>query len=393
MASNAASITEIAQQLGVSHTTVSRVINGRPGVSADLAHEIRLQLKKMGYRPRAIRPGPRLRNDTGTLTRHGTLAFLYLAQNEQYAPDGIGNTVTAISHSAARAGYDLVFAHILRYEDLPPCILDGRCAGVMLSGRTRDERLLNLLSGFPAVWLASKPQLQGMGDRVIAGNHAAGRMAADYLLERGHRHLAFLSPLAGWNVFEVRGDAFEVAAYRRAASVARLAVPSEPDVSIFEFTQEQIEQRMLQVADDLMKLSPRPTGLFITDSPAALAFYRAATMRGLRIGRDVDPITFGTRDAFYALHPRIAAISFNYELRGLRAINQLIWRIEHPEETGDMEVAIEPCLIPGEIDWPPPEEFSPEGFSAEGFPPEGFLPEDSVPKGSLPEGSVDRAGR
>ncbi|MCC6683403.1 MAG: LacI family DNA-binding transcriptional regulator [Phycisphaeraceae bacterium] len=344
------SITAIAQKLGVSHTTVSRVINGRSGVSADRASEIRRRLKEMGYRPKTVRPGPRLRHEAGLLTQRGTLVYLYLALEDKHLPMGLMNAVTAMSHAAAHAGFDLVFAHVSKLDDVPPCLREGRVAGLLLSGRTHDERLLHMLSGYPLVWLASRPKLHGAaGDRVIGGNQATGRLAAEYLLNRGHKHLAFLSPLSSWTVFEVRGDAFELAAHRRAASISRLTAPSDPDLAIFEFTQEQIEDKVAPLAAQLRDLSPRPTGLFIPDAPVALAFYRCAVKLGLSIGSDLDVITFGEPEVFHGLYPRPAIIAIPHELRVKRAINQLIWRIEHPQEHGEMEVAIEPHLIEGEI--------------------------------------------
>ena len=70
------SIVEIAKLAGVSHTTVSRVVNNERNVSPETAMKVRSVMKKVGYvpKPPSLRRGPRRIKDVELRT--GNVAFL-----------------------------------------------------------------------------------------------------------------------------------------------------------------------------------------------------------------------------------------------------------------------------------------------------------------------------
>lgn len=359
MAAAPLSIVDLAAELGVSHTTISRVINSKPGVSSELAARIRQRMRDIGYQPRVVRPGPRRREEPNAAVpgREGTIGFVYLGNAISNLPAGMINLALAASDAATAAGYDLLFAEVSSIKSLPSWLRDGRVNGLMLCGYRCDDETARYLASFPSVWLSSHAAMDGSRavDRVLSGNTAAGKLAAEYLAKRGHKRLGFINPLAGWQLFQTRGDAFDLAARRRGATVIRVEAPSGPDEVIFELSREQLEDRIAPLVDELCKMpaSERPTGLFLTDGPVALAFYRCAYKRGVVIGRDFDVITFGTHIAFGGLSPMPAHVAVPENVRGVRAVSQLLWRIKHPGEERGMEVSIDPQVVEGEIQWPP----------------------------------------
>ena len=72
------SMNDVAKLVGVSHVTVSRVVNGQPGVSEATARKVRRAMKSLGYVPRPPnrRPGPRRR--TPSRKRAAQIAMLML---------------------------------------------------------------------------------------------------------------------------------------------------------------------------------------------------------------------------------------------------------------------------------------------------------------------------
>ncbi len=350
------SIVDVAKELGVSHTTISRVVNGKPGVSAERSRELRQQLKDMGYKPRAVRPGPRPSSRVpASFEKSRNLAFLYLDTPERRLYEDVSPLLTAASRAAQAAGFNLTFAHILSSDAAPTWLQQGNVAGAVVAGRPTDERLIHLIDALPAVWLTSHRDGRGLTDRVISGNQAAGKLAAEYFARRGHPSLACINAVADWGVFRARQDAFELTARQHRLPVTNFETPSDSGETIFSFDIEQIEARTDQLVERYARQPDRPTGVFIVDSPIAHAFYRCAPRHGLKIGVDLDLASFvSSGPAFTPVTPRPASILVPQELRGQRAVDQLIWRIEHAGDTSGMEVGISPQIIPGEIDWPPP---------------------------------------
>lgn len=364
------SIVDLAAELGVSHMTISRVINDRPGVSAELAARIRQRMRDLGYQPREVRPGPRPKgadaaHANGTAGhRRGTIGFVQLSDGHtRNLPAGTIHIALAASQAAARAGHDMLFAEVADQASMPGWLREGRVDGLLLSGYQRDNVLLESLCKLPCVWLSSHPSLGGsqsgdrpIRDRVLSGNRAAGKMAADFLVRRGHQRVAFLNPIGAWQVLETRGDAFDLAARRGGATVTRLELPSAtPDEVIFSLPLAELEGRVATLAERLAAIpkAERPTGIFLADAPVALAFYRVAPKAGLTIGAGgLDPISFGHHPGYAGLTPMPAYVGVPESVRGARAVNQLLWRIAHPDEAGGIEVAIDPEVVEGET--PPP---------------------------------------
>ncbi|RME30753.1 MAG: LacI family transcriptional regulator, partial [Candidatus Zixiibacteriota bacterium] len=66
------SIVEVAKLAGVSHATVSRVINNRPGVSPECVQLVRRAMQQIGYSPSARGRG------ASTPVKVGTVALLMI---------------------------------------------------------------------------------------------------------------------------------------------------------------------------------------------------------------------------------------------------------------------------------------------------------------------------
>jgi DNA-binding LacI/PurR family transcriptional regulator len=189
---------DVAAHAGVSVSTVSKILSGSAASSQIPMHTIervRLSASQLGYIPNAVARSLRTQRtreigvvlgmetypEPAALTLDG--AFLL----------GLINAA-AICHLPGVIVYpreeNSVIADISRY-------LDGRIDGLLVRSSTphQEEQLLRLLAGSPlpvvAIWTQDVPDTVGYVDV----DHVAGaRQAIEYLLELGHRRIAYVEP-------------------------------------------------------------------------------------------------------------------------------------------------------------------------------------------------------
>lgn len=333
--------TELANLAGVSQATVSRVINGAEGVSPETIQTVRRIIQERGYkrpfrsrgRPREIFPGAR--------SRTGNLALLFLDASWNRHPSLAMAKLRGVQQTVADMGLNLIVGDLTAHRQLPPLVARGQVDGVLLWGHTLPTHVLDELQ-LPLLWLSSHADERG--DGVLMGNELIGRLAAKYLLDSGHRHLAFLSVYEEHPGYRDRGAGFAYAIHSAGAKMTTITGDAFAATSA-----ALLEQQVGVLVDRWRNLPAKPTGLFIPDDQITAIVYRALQSRGISPGEDVQIVSCNNEEAYLTgLHPRPATIDLAPETTGRRAVEQLIWRIRHPKEERRVQVMVEPVLVPGE---------------------------------------------
>jgi len=172
-----------------------------------------------------------------------------------------------------------------------------------------------------------------------------GRRAAEYLLNRGHRHLAVvnLDPVYQKNHMSDRCKQFVKAGKDMASSINVLQTEEQHDLN--KRPAHIIERKV----DELLALNPRPSGVFVVVDGQLLQLYNALYRHGIEPLQEFHLIGCNNDPAFMAqMHPRPATVDIRLKAVGSRAVEQLLWRIEHPQEKSRAEIFIQPEVIPDE---------------------------------------------
>ncbi len=336
---------EIAKLAQVSEATVSRVLNRRPGVSADKVLAVHQAMKTLGVRPRprhAARARPPV---DGPLC--GTVAVLFVDNSYLCHPYLVLPKLRGVEQTLTAAGMNLVLAHIADPERLPPVISRGQLDGLLLWGYQSPGGVLDKLRHLPAVWLTSHSD--DLGAMVMQGNQAVGRLAARYLLNQGHRQLAFLNPLGTHAGIHTRGDGFLYAAQQSGASARRISDDRPLEKPYWELSFAELDAKTAALVPQLFACESCPTGVFVPGDQMTATVYRCLEARGLQPGRDLTLISCNNEEPWLAgLRPRPATIDLGAETTGRCAAEQLLWRIRCPEEQRRIQVFVEPVLVEGE---------------------------------------------
>lgn len=337
------SIVDVAKVAGVSHSTVSRVINGRPGVSPDAVQAVQQAMQTIGYTPPLRRRGPKPRDRRTVAT--GSVGLLMVGTDAMLVRAPV---TAAVLHGAEQAlaehGYNMTVGQVNADGRLPPNVQRGQVDGLLLHGYAPPLKVRDRLSRFPSVWLLSQRASRGYwGDRVTPDNEAIGRLAAERLCARGHTRLAYLYFSATHMGFRARCEAFTETAEELDATV-EVVGEGEARPRPFGTKEDFGVEETDHVVDSLLALRPLPTGVFVPRDRLTVKLYRALRERGLEPGRDLEVVSCDNEPILEALDPRPTSIDLRADLIGRRAVAQLFWRLEHPNEPVRTVVTVEPSL-------------------------------------------------
>jgi LacI family transcriptional regulator len=337
------SITDVASLAGVSTATVSRVINRSPSVKPEMVRAVQEAMKRLGYNPPLRRRGPKPAARRGIRT--GNVALLAMGNDSLnlYRLPVFPKLVHGIETALAEQGLNLVLASIKEDGVLPPALLGNQLDGVLLLNRLRTvpAELRQRLANLPAVWVMREhADDEGRFDHVFYNNANVSRIAAKYLLDRGHTRAAFLNGAPSHTAFGQRQRDFSTVMAGSDATVQEFVVApaaGAPPVSTVSW-----EAAAVQFA----RSADRPTGLFIPSDTYVAAVYRALEAEGVRPGRDVEVISCDNEEPFLAhVSPRPATIDLNLEQVARKGVQQLLWRLRNADEENRVTVLIEPTLV------------------------------------------------
>jgi DNA-binding LacI/PurR family transcriptional regulator len=300
-------------------------------------------MEKAGYQPPAVRRGPKLGSRRGT--RHGLVVMLIGEHNpaEFYKMPVFPSLLSGVEQALGRNDMSLVLAGPRPGGKLPAVLEQDNLDGVLLVGKLEPvvppEEAKRLQRLPAAVWLLHEHGEElGLFDHVVYNNHTVGRIAAQYLADRGHKHLAFLNTRPEHPGFVLRRQVFAREAHRLGADVAELVSPLDRPRSQME--------AMAELADAFAQLGPRPTGLFVPNDRQLPLLYMALAAHGITPGKNLDVISCDNDEEVLAqLNPRPATIELNWGLVGERAVEQLIWRRQHRDVRSRITTTIDPFLV------------------------------------------------
>jgi LacI family transcriptional regulator len=151
---------------------------------------------------------------------------------------------------------------------------------------------------------------------------AGGRMAAEYLIQKGHRRIAFLGD-TDLPEYAIHPVSMRLMGFRQALQTASISLPEE-FVRLATYTQEQTRQ----VAGELLNLSHPPTAIFAATDFQALGVLKAA--RQLKIDVPGQLAVIGFDDLDMAEYADLTTIRQHLDESGRLAIEILLSRIAEP---------------------------------------------------------------
>jgi LacI family transcriptional regulator len=278
-------IQDVARVANVSVATVSRVLNGRYGVSAETVQRVHKVIDDLGYTSTLAAKSMRGRtNVIGVITFNLSLPF---------------NTevLRGIDEVVEEHGYDLLVYTSNRSSNSGDPAW-GRKTVTQLNGSIVDGMIVitpqtnNLPNNHPLV--AIEPCDEGSFPSILSTNRAGTHEAVQYLIKLGHRRIGFVGGRPTLVSARQRRQGYEDAHHEA-------GLPILPELLA---EGNYLRPGGLVAARKLLTLPDRPTAIMASNDQTAFAILEVAKELGIRVPEDLSVIGFdNVPDGAYTTPP------------------------------------------------------------------------------------------
>jgi DNA-binding LacI/PurR family transcriptional regulator len=327
-------ISDIARECGVSISTVSLVLNNRPGVSDETRGRVLQVAEQMNY-PLSIS------SSSSSCSPLNTVAMVVKIDVDisPQANPFYSKIIMGIEDVCRRSGINLLFTAVPvddnnRPLEIPQLIHTVEVDGLLMIGTFIDQEFaVNSARRFPPMVLVDGYSENDDYDAVVSDNFTAAYRAVTYLIRKGHRHIA----MAGSS-----SDLYPSLRDRRNGYLRALKENdiSETYAARFNINQTHGYDEILS----LLKTYPHITAIFGVNDDVGSAAIRAVNDLGKRVPVDVSILSFDDTYIASNSRPGLTTMHVDTLTMGRAAVRLLSLRVENPE-SARMTLTVHPWLV------------------------------------------------
>lgn len=336
----------LAQELGLSPTTVSRALNGYPEVSEATRMRVIKAAEAANYRPNT--QAKRLATGRAMAIGH----IIPISTRHEIVNPVFADFIAGAGEVYARRGYDMVITIVpddqeaRAYAELRS---KGNVDGVLVHAPKVEDHRIAMLDhlGMPFVLHGRVSGIESSYSWVDVNNVRAFTRATDFLLDLGHRRIALINGIGNMDFARRRRRGYEQALMARGIS---------PDPALIT-EGEMTEAQGHDAARAMLQLSNPPTAFLTASLLSAMGARRGIEEAGLKMGRDISILTHDDELGYLrngtAEEPIFTATRSSVREAGRRCAALLIDQIESGDRTPRHEL-MEAVLVLGQSTGPAP---------------------------------------
>ena len=274
-------IKDIAEQSGVSLSTVSLVLNGNPRISTTTRDRVHKIMKRLGYQPNRMARALAWRH-----TR--TLAVLMPQLKHGFADVYFGEIVSGIYDKACKLGYKILlevartdFVESKEYLQL----FDQKFVdGILFIGANSKHRFLgDFVDGTRPLLMVNNYSKDFDLNYVVSNYRYGAWQAAQHLIKLGHRRIGFIG--GGMHEIQTSLDVFE--SFQEVLAERKIGI--DPNLIVDGWL---TEEGGMKAAEELLRHDSQLTAIFAMNDKMALGAIKKLNELGLRVPEDVAVIGF-----------------------------------------------------------------------------------------------------
>ncbi len=306
-------VKDVARKAGVSPSTVSLVLNNKPGISSSTRQRVFQAMAELGYQDYTP--------NRGTKNMQRSIQFILYKKHGHVVADTpfFSSVLEGVEAQVKKHGFSLLItyinaAHGVR-EPLQQ-IMDSACSGIILlaTEMTHNDLLPFTRTGIPLVVLDSYFE-EITVDSVVINNRQGSFLATRNLYENGHTEIGYLKSKVAINNFYERKDG-----YKKALKSCKLPYNTE---YIFELG-ASVETAYTDMKELLSVKRKLPTAFFADNDVIAVGAMRALREAGVRVPQDVSVVGFDDIPMCEMLDVPLTTIRVPKRHIGMLAVDRLV---------------------------------------------------------------------
>jgi DNA-binding LacI/PurR family transcriptional regulator len=310
---------DVAKMAGVSHQTVSRVLNNHPNVSGQTKERVESAIAQLGYR----------RNTAARslVTRRSRTIGVLACETGQFGP---ANTLLGVEQAGREAGYFVSIANLREVTDdsVNDAIAHFRnqsVDGIVILVPHPDVLAALRDVSFPvpivAVGAGTGNQLTGAS----LNQRLGARLAVDHLIGLGHRRIAHISGPPHWIDAAERIKGWQESLAHAGLGADILLQGGWDAASGYRAGLDLIKQHTV-------------TAVFVANDQMAVGVLRAVQEAGLHVPGDISVVGYDDQPEAEFFMPPLTTIKQDFEELGRRCMEAVLQQLDGDGGIGDQIV-------------------------------------------------------
>jgi LacI family transcriptional regulator len=324
---------DIAAELGVSVVTVSRALRNRPDIAEETKAKILERVKRLNYRP----------NLTARSLVTGRSSLIGLVVPDLIHPF-FGEIAKGLSSKLREKEYYLIVSSSesdpqLEQDEVEHMLAHHLDCFVVASCRKDTDSLRRIKeAGVPLVLVDRG--FPGFGSNFVGVDDVkVGELATEHLIAQGSKRIAHIrGPQTSIGNARVEG-------YRKALERHGMTFANDYVVACGEASDSDGETRGRRAMEEILKLKPRPDGLFCFNDTVAMGAMERAFEAGLRIPKNMAVVGCGNFHYSSKLQVPLSSVDQKSREIGERAAKLIMTLLEKPHSARPRSIVLEPELI------------------------------------------------
>lgn len=325
-------IYDIARELNVSPSTVSRALKDHHSIGKKTKKAVLKLAQERGYQPNSIAAS--LRSN-----KTNTIGVIISWINRPF----ISSMISGVEIAANEAGYNVIISQshdsfeqeVANAQALFTSRIEGLVVSLAMETKTYDHFEQFIKSGIPLVFVDRVADTLN-SDKVLIDNYSAGFKATEHLIQQGCKRIAHMGGAHHRNVYNERRRGYEAALKQYGLEV---------DESLIKENDTLNAEEGLKMSQQLLSQPNRPDGIFSANDTAAVSAIQYARSQNIKIPEELAIIGFNNDPISTIIDPPLSTVSHPAIEMGKIAAMQVLDQKQHKEIVRSQTIILETELL------------------------------------------------
>lgn len=323
-------IKDIAKELGISVSTVSRALKDHPEISRQTKEQVRACALRLHYKPNIMASNLRTSKNT-------TIGVILPELNHHF----FASVLDGIEQAANEAGYNIIICQtsesLEKEVQAVHTLISSRVAGILIGISKQTNNLQHLQEvinmGIPLV-LYDRPCPSVPCDQVVSDDYMGAFKAVEYLIQTGCRRIMYLSSAMQLEVAHRRYQGWRDA-------LQRYGIPMDSSMILTCDTRAQA----IIDTPSMLSREDRPDAVFCVNDDCASGVLYAAQILGCKIPDELSICGFSDAPLCRNTSPMLTTVEQHGGEIGRRAMMRLLNRLDGDAHTPHTEMVATDLIV------------------------------------------------